>query len=200
MSCDVPLSKNACFAVNKNEHSYITWHRRLEHLHSTVMHKILSTLPKTFHYSLNKSILDSSFSFYDSCQLGKLHHVSFPHSHSQTATRLEIVHNDVWGPAPFPSFEGFRYYVQFLDAYSRYTWLFPLRTKAEVKFIFIKFHHLAERQFGNKMKCLQSDQAGEFLALHSYLTDLGIQFRHSCPHVHPQSGRSERKHRHIVET
>ena len=32
-----------------------------------------------------------------------------------------------------------------------------------------------------------------------YLAQHGIQFRHPCPHTHPQNGRAERKHRHIVE-
>ena len=47
---------------------------------------------------------------------------------------------------------------------------------------------------------LQSDQGGEYKGLISYLTSAGIQFRHSCAYVHQQNGRSERKHRHVVET
>lgn len=77
---------------------------------------------------------------------------------------------------------------------------FPLRTKTEVKFIFVKFHHLVGRQFSLKLKCLQSDQWEEFKALISYLIDHGIQIRHSCVYVRQQNGKNERKHRHIVET
>ena len=146
------------------------WHRRLGHPHSRILHKILSTLTN----SKSATLTQTSSLFCDACQLGKLHNASFPHSSSHATTPLELVHSDIWGLSPLSSSEGFMYYIQFLDDYSRYTWLFPLRTKAEVKSIFIKFHHLAERQFGYKLKCLQSDQGGEFIALHTYLTDLGI--------------------------
>lgn len=90
--------------------------------------------------------------------------------------------------------------MYFLEDFNRFTWVFPLKTKAEVKSVFIRFHHLVERQFGLKLKCLQSDQGGEYKTLFSYLTDQGIHIRHSCAYVHQQNGKSERKHRHIVET
>ncbi|KAJ8633327.1 hypothetical protein MRB53_026663 [Persea americana] len=33
---------------------------------------------------------------------------------------------DIWGPAPVISNNGFRYYIIFMDAFSRYTWIFPI--------------------------------------------------------------------------
>lgn len=32
------------------------------------------------------------------------------------------------------------------------------------------------------------------------LNNLGIAFRHPCPHTHQQNDKSERKHKHTVET
>jgi hypothetical protein len=32
---------------------------------------------------------------------------------------LELIHSDVWGPA-IASFGGFKYYVSFIDGYSRF--------------------------------------------------------------------------------
>ena len=58
---------------------------------------------------------------------------------------------------------------------------------------------MAERMFNRKLICLQSDWGGEYKSLTPFLHQLGIQFRHSCPHAHHQNGRVERKHRHIVE-
>ena len=47
----------------------------------------------------------------------------FPFTPSNTCASfpLQIVYHDVWGPAPITSINGFRYYVSFIDAYSRFT-------------------------------------------------------------------------------
>ena len=58
---------------------------------------------------------------------------------------------------------------------------------------------MVERQFTAKIKCLQTNWGGEYHKLFPLLHELGINFRHPCPHVHQQQGREERKHRSIVE-
>ena len=58
---------------------------------------------------------------------------------------------------------------------------------------------MIERQFNAKIKCLQIDWGGEYRKLQPLLHELGINFRHPCPHVHQQQGKVKRKHRSIVE-
>ena len=40
---------------------------------------------------------------------------------------------------------------------------------------------------------------GEFIIFEPYLKREGITLRHSCPYLHEQNGKIQRKHRHIVE-
>ena len=88
----------------------------------------------------------------------------------------------------------------FVDDFTRYTWLCPLKLKSDVHQNFIDFQHRVERQFNLKIKSFQSDWGGEFQALTNYLKEQGIIHRISYPHSPAQNGTAERKHRHIVET
>ena len=72
------------------------------------------------------------------------------------------------------SIEGFRYYVMFVDAHTRYTWLYPLKLKSDVLSIFVVFRKFAELQYNFKLKALQTDNEGDFKALLPYLKTCGI--------------------------
>ena len=98
------------------------------------------------------------------------------------------------------SSKGYRYYITFLDACTRYTWICLLKSKAEVNPSFLLFKTQVELQYSTKIKVLQTDCGKEFEALKSDLQASDILFRHSCPYTHEQNGLIERKHRHVVET
>jgi hypothetical protein len=49
---------------------------------------------------------------------------------------LELLYTNVWGPSPVCFKTGFKYYVYFIDDYSRYSWLFPIMRKSDVLPIF----------------------------------------------------------------
>lgn len=48
------------------------------------------------------------------------------------------------GPAPVQSIDGFRYYIIFVDHYTKYIWFFPLKAKSDVYTIFPPFQKLVE--------------------------------------------------------
>lgn len=52
---------------------------------------------------------------------------------------LELLHLDVWGPAPVRSREDHLYYVSIVDDFSRYSWMLLLNTKSEFVKQFIPF-------------------------------------------------------------
>jgi histone deacetylase 1/2 len=90
--------------------------------------------------------------------------------------------------------------VSFVDAYSRFTWLYLLKHKSDVYDVFLQFQKHVERLLNCKIKHVQTDWGGEYEKLHPFFHNLGISHRVSCPHTHQQNGTAERKHRHIVET
>lgn len=77
-------------------------------------------------------------------------------------TSLELVHSDVFGPTEVTSLGGANYFVTFLDDCIRKVWIYMLSRKSEVFSKFKVFKALVENQSGHKIKCLQTDNGGEF--------------------------------------
>ncbi|CAI7818955.1 unnamed protein product [Closterium sp. NIES-53] len=92
------------------------------------------------------------------------HSSTFPPSEAP----LQTLHMDVWGPACVRGQGHERYFLLVVDDYSRYTTVFPLRSKGEVSKVLIDWIRGARRQlsesFGSDLPVLRlhSDRGGEF--------------------------------------
>ena len=67
----------------------------------------------------------------DSCSIVKSHKLPFTLSEKSTTAPFQLIHSDLWGPTTVPSFVGFRYYICFVDDFTKYTWLYPLKHKSQ---------------------------------------------------------------------
>ena len=108
------------------------------------------------------------------CLSNKSHKLPFSRSSISSSSPLEILYSYLWGPAPGNSIDGFRYYVIFVDHFSKYVWLYPLKLKYDVPTIFPIFKNLVERQFNSRIKTLYSDNGGEFIKIRPFLQANGI--------------------------
>ena len=168
------------------------WHKRLGHCNFEAVEKALHSCNIPFN-ATKSSILCHP------CCIAKSHKLPYSSSHTQYTAPLQLIHSDVWGPAPLFSINGFSYYVTFVDQFSRYTWLYLLKSKGDVFIAFKHFKTLAENQLNCSIKAFQSDWGGEFQGLTSFLQDHGIQHKVFCPYTPQKNNMAERKHRHIVE-
>lgn len=71
---------------------------------------------------------------------------------------LDYVHTDVWGPAKVTSKGSSRYLVSFMNDYSRYAWVYFLKSKNEV---FKRWRAMVENRTGRKVKIVRSDNGTE---------------------------------------
>jgi transposase InsO family protein len=102
-----------------------------------------------------------------------------------------------------PSIGGkYRYYISFIDDFSRKTWIYFLKgkTSEEVLRKFQEFKVLVENQSGKKIKVLRSDNGGEYTshAFKKFCAGAGIKRELTVPYTPQQNGVSERKNRAIV--
>lgn len=134
-----------------------------------------------------------------SCCSAKSHRLPFQDVIHSFDKPLQLVHSNLW-QSNILSNLGFKYYVCFVNDFSRYTWIYPLKRKS-VHDRFLDFQTLVENLFECKIKYYQSD-GGQNLIINHYLIifrKCGIAFRKSCPDTQQQNGVAQRKHRHVIE-
>lgn len=170
-----------------------SWHSLLGHPSSSILSSIISS------FSIPISSSNQKQSACSECLINKSHKLPFSHSSIVSKRPLEYICTDVW-TSPILSIDNFKYYVVLIDHFTRYTCLFPLKRKSDVRTTFIAFKSLVENRFQHRIGTLFSDNGGEFLVLREFLASNGISHLTSPPHTPEHNGLSERKHRHIVET
>ena len=100
-----------------------------------------------------------------------------------------------------PSHENNRYFILFIDDFSRMTWVYFLKEKSEVFGVFKKFKALIENQSGKRIKVLRSDRGKEYTSreFERFCEDEGIERQLTVAYSPQQNGVSERKNRTVME-
>lgn len=136
------------------------WHRRFGHLGVGG----LQTLVKAqMVLGLNCNLSDG-LDFCEACASGKHKRLPFKERNSRSTEPLGLDHSDVCGKLNSPSLGGAEYFFTFIDDFSHYTWVYPLKRKNEVFDTFRKWKALMENTTGRKIKVLRTDQGGEYVS------------------------------------
>ena len=141
------------------------WHRRLGHLH----HGALKFM-KHISMGLPKGTLAQSDTC-KGCTMGKYAKATFHEKESRASGILERVHSDMCGPhsdvcGPFSiaSTTKHKYYVIFVDDFSRTCWIYFMQKKDQTFSKFIEFKALVEKDTSKHVKALRSDNGGEYIS------------------------------------
>jgi hypothetical protein len=165
----VQMTKNRMFPLNLNTKIDIClirfikneswrWNLHFGHLHSNGL-KLLSSggmvhgLPQ----------IDSANHVYEGCVLGKQSRLSFPSGTSwRVKAPLQLVHTNTCGPLDPISFGGNKYFITFIDDFSRKSWVYFLKEKYSALVIFKNFKALIEAESNYKLVAVRSDRGGEY--------------------------------------
>ena len=139
--------------------------------------------------------------FCEHCVKGKQTRVKFGTAIHNTKGILDYVHSDVWGPSKTPSLGGKHYFVTFVDDFSRRVWGYTMKSKDEVLGIFLKWKTMVENQTGRKIKCIRTDNGGEYKNDHfnKVCENDGIVRHFTVRHTPQQNGVAERMNRTLLE-
>jgi transposase InsO family protein len=188
--------REKCLQVDMKNKSEL-WHLRFGHLHYGGLKEL--TKKNTVH-----RLPDMNYSkkFCEGCVLGKQARNIFPKKVEYLARRsLELIHTDICGPITPKSFSENRYFITFIDDYTRSTWVYFLKEKSKAFEVFKKFKVLVEKLTVLYIKALRSDRGGEYMstAFMNYYEKHGIKRFLTAPYSPQQNGVAKRKNRTILD-
>lgn len=187
----------ACAVFPKESKADIeTWHRRMAHLNMADVYKLSKCTE-----GINISTKNTENSVCIPCCEGKQTRLPFPHSGSRANGLLEIVHSDLCGPMETPSAGGAKYFITFVDDYSRKVYVYFLKNKLDIKSVFERFKNEVENETDRRIKILRTDNGKEYCnnMFLKCLADSGIKHQTSTPYTPEQNGLAERMNRTLVE-
>ncbi|CAI7846968.1 unnamed protein product [Closterium sp. NIES-54] len=182
-------------------HQTLLWHHRLGHpslprLRGMASRVLVSGLPRSLP-PLPPGPAPTCLPCVEGRQRAARHSSEFP----LTEAPLQTLHMDVWGPARVRGQGHERYFLLVVDDYSRYTTVFPLRSKGDVTEVLIDWIRAARLQlresFGSDFPVLRlhSDRGGEFSSarLGAFCRAQGIRQTFTLPASPQQNGIAERR-------
>ena len=128
--------------------------------------------------------------------------MQFHQSKHRAKGPLELVHSAICGRIGEKSLGGSEYFLTFTDDYSRYSWVYMLKTKNQVFDAFMDWKVKGENCCGKKLKRLRTDNGGEYMSnqFKSYLKNQGICHELTIPKNPEQNGNAESLNRTLVES
>ncbi|CAI7779931.1 unnamed protein product [Closterium sp. NIES-53] len=182
-------------------HQTLLWHHRLGHpslprlrgMHSCLL---VSCLPRSLP-PLPPLPAPPCLPCVEGRQRAAPHSSSFP----PTTTPLETLHMDVWGPAHVSGQSRERYFLLVVDDNTRYTTVFPLRSKSQVVDVLIPWIHTVRLQLRERFSQdlpflrLHSERVGEFSStlLRDFCHGEDILQSFTLPDSPQQNGIAERR-------
>ncbi len=89
--------------------------------------------------------------------------------------------------------------LTFTDDYTRKSWVYLTKTRAQLRTVFLQYKALVELESGHKIKAVRCDNASEYKSLGALLQkDYGIQFEYTTAYTPEQNGVSERLNRSLI--
>ncbi|GJW14501.1 putative ribonuclease H-like domain-containing protein [Tanacetum coccineum] len=197
----VPTGGLACLIAKATTDESNKWHRRLGHVNFKNLNKLVKG---NLVRGLPSKIFQNDHTCV-ACQKGKQHKASCKaKTVSSISQTLQLLHMDLFGgggPTSVRSLNHKTYCLVITDDFSRFSWVFFLRTKDETSAILKDFIRQIENQLNQKVKTIRSDNGTEFKnkEVIEFCRIKGIKREYSNARTPQQNQVTERKNRTLIE-
>lgn len=174
------------------------WHRTFGHVNfqylSTLSkNELLIGLPKDLEKEEMKCV---------TCIESKMHNLPFENNRKRAKEILQIIHTDLNGPHPTIGKGGEKYFLSFVDDYSKLAKVCCIKSKADVHTCFVEYINQVENMTGKRVKNVRCDNGKEYInkEIFKFAREKGIRIAPCPPHVHELNGVAERFNRTIMDS
>ena len=174
----IPKDTLTCLVAKASNDEAMLWHRRLGHVNFKNINKLAKD-------GLVRDLPEKMFAndqTCDACLKGKQHRASCKTKSTHSLTQpLYLLHMDLFGPTFVSSLLKKKYCLVVTDDYTRFTWVFFLKTKDETAGILKVFITEVENYFDKKVKVIRCDHGTEFKneVMNEFCRDKGIKREYS---------------------
>ncbi|GKA00245.1 ribonuclease H-like domain-containing protein [Tanacetum coccineum] len=192
------ITGKACLIAKATIDKSNKWHRRMGHVNFKNLNKLVKG---NLVRGLPSKIFQNDHTCV-ACQKGKQHKASCKaKSVSSISQPLQLLHMDLFGPTSIRSLNHKTYCLVITDDFSRFSWVFFLRTKDETSGILKDFIRQIENQLNQKVKAIRCDNGTEFKNKDfiEFCGSKGIKREYSNARTPQQNGVAERKNKTLIE-
>ena len=159
LDCE-PISSECVTVASEKVHEIDLWHQRLgkQSLRDTISKRLVDGV------SVSKA---TELSFCEGCVEGKIYRKPFK---PVGTAKLQLVHSDVCDPMTTESIGGKKYFVTFIDDYSRCCSVYFMKHKSAVLEKFKEFETATTTDSRNRIRRLRTDSGGEYVSRSLKLT------------------------------
>ncbi|CAK1597951.1 unnamed protein product [Parnassius mnemosyne] len=167
-------------------------HINFKNLESMCKNELLEGLPKDIEYEYLKCAI---------CIENKMHNLPFHNNRRKAEEILEIVHTDLNGPHQTTGYNKEKYFLSFIDDYSKLVKVYCIRSKDEVYDYLLQYVNEVQNLTGKTIKELRFDNGKEYMngRVFQFAKEKGIIIKPCPAYVHQLNGTAERYNRTLMD-
>ncbi|KAJ9689270.1 hypothetical protein PVL29_014779 [Vitis rotundifolia] len=144
-----------CKRARMNLSSSMLWHKHLGHISRQRLERLVR----------DGVLSNLDFSDFETCVVclkGKMTAKTRKEKIDRCGSTLDLIHTDICGPLTPTALGGYKYFITFIDDFSRYGYVELIHEKSDSLNVFKAFKAKVELQLGKPIKAVKSDRGGEY--------------------------------------